>query len=87
MGWRDAAAGSRISVALSMTSGVGVDCRVSSAEGAPELVRLVSVSMRDAQREVTEQLIREGFSPLNRWLDRGADDPGGEEAVREFVRD
>jgi hypothetical protein len=86
MGWRDAAAGSRIAVSLSMTSGVGVDCRVSAAEGGSELVRLASVSMRDAQREITEQLIRDGFRPLNRWLDNGVDNPNGEEAVRDFVR-
>lgn len=86
MGWRDAAAGRTIAVSLSMTSGVGVDCRVGSAEGPSELERLVSVSMREAQREITERLIKEGFRPLNRWVERGVDNPGGEEAVREFVR-
>ena len=87
MGWREAATGTKIAVRLSTSSGVGVNCQVGSADDPSEIVRLISVSMREAQREITERLITEGFTPLNRWSEADDESPGDEQAVRDFVRD
>jgi hypothetical protein len=87
MGWRKAATGTKIAVWLSTASGVGVNCRVDSLDGSSEIVRLISVSMREGQREITERLITEGFTPLDRWSEPSAESPGNGEAVRHFVRD
>jgi hypothetical protein len=87
MGWREAATGTKLAVRLSTASGVGVNCRVDWVDGPSEIVRLISVSMREAQREITERLITEGFTPLDRWSEPTAESQGNGEAVRHFVRD
>ena len=69
MGWQKAGAGTKIAVWLSTASGVGVNCRVDSVDGTTEIVHLISVSMREGQREITERLITEGFTPLDRGFD------------------
>jgi hypothetical protein len=87
MGWRNAATGTKIAVRLSTASGVGVNCRVGSADGPSETVRLISVSIREAEREITARLIEAGFTPLNRWFERSAKSQAIGESARNFVRD
>jgi hypothetical protein len=72
-----------IEVWLTKTN-IQVTCRVIFEDETDSELRVDSLSMRGAQREMTAWLLSRGYEPAGRWLYETEEGDLGEESVRKF---
>lgn len=70
-----------IEVWLSRTN-MAINCRVVHEDETTNTLPVDALSVRGAQREITGQLISEGYAPVGRW--QWTEDSDVEESVRQF---
>jgi len=65
-------------------SNMSVACRVVFEDETAEPLRIDSLSMRGAQREITAYLIESGYTPVGRWETEAAAEDSAIEVSRKF---